>query len=160
MSQEKVDKYKKDKANRKKIIAKQKRQEFFEKSVITLIGVALVAFIVVSAYFKWFHKEKATVAEAATYSLSEEEISSVWYAYENPTEEETTADDGASEEETVADDSENTDDSENEDSESEDNSENKDSESEDDSENTDNDEDNDSDSNNDEDSNDEDNDEE
>ena len=108
MSQEKVDKYKKDKANRKKLIAKQKRQEFLEKSVVTLIGLALVAFIVISAYFKWFHKEKATVAEAATYSLSEEEISSVWEAYENPTEEETTSSEDISEEETIADETDNT----------------------------------------------------
>ena len=108
MSQEKIDKYKKDKANRKKLIAKQKRQEFLEKSVVTLIGLALVAFIVISAYFKWFHKEKATVAEAATYSLSEEEISSVWEAYENPTEEETTSSEDISEEETIADETDNT----------------------------------------------------
>ncbi len=108
MSQEKVDKYKKDKANRKKLIAKQKRQEFLEKSVVTLIGLALVAFIVISAYFKWFHKEKATVAEAATYSLSEEEISSVWEAHENPTEEETTSSEDISEEETIADETDNT----------------------------------------------------
>lgn len=106
MSQEKVDKYKKDKANRKKLIAKQKRQEFLEKTVVTLIGLALVAFIVISAYFKWFHKEKATVAEAATYSLSEEEISSVWEAYENPTEPETTSGNEESEGESLEDASE------------------------------------------------------
>ena len=97
MSQEKVDKYKKDKANRKKLMAQQKRQEFLEKSVFALIGVALVAFVVVSAYFKWFHKEKKTVAEAATYSLSEEEISSVWQVAENPTEQATTAPDDSTE---------------------------------------------------------------
>lgn len=91
MSQEKVDQYKKDKANRKKIIARQKRQAFFEKTIAVIIGVAFVAFVGVSAYFKWFDKNDDTVAEAATYSLSEEEISSVWAAYEKPSEEETTS---------------------------------------------------------------------
>lgn len=81
MSQEKVDKYKRDKANRKKIIAKQKRQEFFAKFIAGIVTVAFIGFIVVSAYFKWFDKKGETTAEAATYSLSEEEISKVWEAY-------------------------------------------------------------------------------
>lgn len=92
MSQQKVDKYKKDKANRKKLIAKQKRQEFLSKLALGIVTIAFIGFIVVSAYFKWFDKEETT-AEAATYSLSEEEISSIWEAYteeSESTEEETT----------------------------------------------------------------------
>ena len=106
MSQEKVDKYKKEKANRKKIIAKQKRIAFLEKSVFALVVIAFVAFIGGSVYFKWFDKKKDTVAEAATYSLSEEEISSVWAAHENPEEETTSpiedSTTAATEEETTA----------------------------------------------------------
>ncbi len=91
MSQQKVDKYKKDKANRKKIIAKQKRIAFIEKAVTIIIGLAFVAFIGGSAYFKWFHKEKSSgTNETVTYALSEKEISSVWDAYKDDDEEETT----------------------------------------------------------------------
>ncbi len=94
MSQEKVDKYKKEKANRKKIIARQKRHEFFARLAVGVVTIAFFGFIIVSAYFKWFDKKDETTAEAATYSLSEEEISSVWEAYtEEPesSEEETTS---------------------------------------------------------------------
>lgn len=116
MSQQKVDKYKKDKANRKKLIAKQKRQEFFARLAAGVVTIAFIGFIVVSAYFKWFDKKGETTAEAATYSLSEEEISSVWEAYteeSESTEEETTqsaettsSDEAATtEEETTSDDS-------------------------------------------------------
>lgn len=94
MSQQKVDKYKKEKANRKKIIARQKRQEFFARFAVGVVTIAFFGFIIVSAYFKWFDKKDETTAEAATYSLSEEEISSVWEAYteesESTSEEETT----------------------------------------------------------------------
>lgn len=92
MSQQKVDKYKKDKANRKKIIAKQKRIAFFEKTVAVIVGLALVAFIGGSAYFKWFHKEKSSNSkETVTYALSEKEISSIWEASTAESQEETTA---------------------------------------------------------------------
>ena len=47
MSQAKVDQYKKDKRNRKQIMAKEKREWFFTQAVI---GVAIVAWIGVSAY--------------------------------------------------------------------------------------------------------------
>lgn len=49
MSQAKVDKYKAEKANRKEIIAKEKRQKMIVKIVGSIIGVALVAWIGVSA---------------------------------------------------------------------------------------------------------------
>lgn len=93
MSQQKVDKYKKEKANRKKLIARQKRHEFFARLAVGVVTIAFFGFIIVSAYFKWFDKKDGTTAEAATYSLSEEEISSVWEAYTEESE--------ASEEETT-----------------------------------------------------------
>lgn len=88
MSQKKVDAYKKEKANRKKIIAKQKRQAFLMK----LAGIAITAlffgFIIFSVYDKWIKEdEDATVA---TYALSAEEISSVFEAYTAESEESTT----------------------------------------------------------------------
>ena len=107
MSQKKVDQYKKDKKNRKKIIAREKRVIIFEKTVAALICVAFVAFIVISAYYKWFDKSKDTTAEVATYSLSEKEVSSAWNAYEESTaettaEETTVAETTTAEETTVS----------------------------------------------------------
>ena len=49
MSQAKVDKYKAEKANRKEIMAKEKRQKMLIKIIGSVIGVALVAWIGVSA---------------------------------------------------------------------------------------------------------------
>ena len=45
MSQEKVDRYKKEKANREKIQKKEKRTLFLEKLAITVVGIAMVAWI-------------------------------------------------------------------------------------------------------------------
>lgn len=50
MSQEKVDRYKKEKANREKIQKKEKRTLFLEKFTITVVGIAMVAWIGYSAY--------------------------------------------------------------------------------------------------------------
>lgn len=50
MSQEKVDRYKKEKANREKIQNKEKRILFFEKLAIGAVGVAMIAWIGYSAY--------------------------------------------------------------------------------------------------------------
>ena len=49
MSQAKVDKYKAEKANRKEIMAKEKRQKMLVKIIGSIIGVVLVAWIGVSA---------------------------------------------------------------------------------------------------------------
>ena len=49
MSQVKVDKYKAEKANRKATMAKEKRQKMIIKIVGSIIGVALVAWIGISA---------------------------------------------------------------------------------------------------------------
>ena len=42
MSQEKVDRYKKDKANRKQIMRKQKMMSIVRKAVLSLAALALV----------------------------------------------------------------------------------------------------------------------
>ena len=48
MSQAKVDKYKVDKANRKEIMAKEKRQKAITKACLSVVGIALVAWIGIS----------------------------------------------------------------------------------------------------------------
>lgn len=50
MSQEKVDRYKKEKANRVQLQKKEKRVQFFEKFVFGVVGVVLVGWIGYSAY--------------------------------------------------------------------------------------------------------------
>ncbi len=50
MSQAKVDQYKKDKANRQKIMKKEKRVAFLEKTILVLIGVAVIGWIGFSVY--------------------------------------------------------------------------------------------------------------
>lgn len=50
MSQEKVARYKEEKANRKQIMKKEKRKHFFRKSVVVLVAVAVFGWIGYSAY--------------------------------------------------------------------------------------------------------------
>ncbi len=101
MSQAKVDKYKKDKANRKKIMAKQKRQAFLRSSILILVVIAFVGFFGYSVYKEYIYKEPVKTEEPTTYVLSEEEVSSVWAATENEDETTTTADGSENEEETT-----------------------------------------------------------
>lgn len=62
MSQAKVDQYKKDKANRQKIIKKQKMMHRLEMVAITLVCVLVVGWIGYSVYDKVSsNKEKETV---------------------------------------------------------------------------------------------------
>lgn len=68
MSQEKVDKYKKEKANRKKIMAREKRMKRIYILLGTLVGIAFVAWIGFSVYNDFIKEEPP----AAT--LSAEEI--------------------------------------------------------------------------------------
>lgn len=49
MSQEKVDRYKEEKANRKKIMAKQKREKAIRRVAGTVIAVVLIGWIGYSA---------------------------------------------------------------------------------------------------------------
>lgn len=50
MSQEKVERYKKEKVNRKKIIKKQKRIKILIRVIVILIALAILAFIGWSIY--------------------------------------------------------------------------------------------------------------
>ena len=50
MSQEKVDRYKKEKANRKQIMRKQKMMSFVRKGILTLVALALIGWLGYSAY--------------------------------------------------------------------------------------------------------------
>ena len=48
MSQAKVDKYKREKANRKEILAKEKRQKMITKTCVSAVLVVLVGWIGIS----------------------------------------------------------------------------------------------------------------
>ena len=50
MSQEKVDRYKKEKANRKKNLKKEKFQNILRKCVVGVVGRVLIGWIWYSAY--------------------------------------------------------------------------------------------------------------
>lgn len=50
MSQEKVDRYKKEKANRKQIMRKEKMQNALRKCIVSVIGILLVCWIGYSAW--------------------------------------------------------------------------------------------------------------
>ena len=50
MSQEKVDRYKKEKANRKQIMKKEKMQNALRKCVVSVVGILLVCWIGYSAW--------------------------------------------------------------------------------------------------------------
>lgn len=50
MSQEKVDRYKKEKANRKKNLKKEKFQNILRKCVVGVVGLVLIGWIEYSAY--------------------------------------------------------------------------------------------------------------
>ncbi|MEZ3434720.1 MAG: hypothetical protein K1W34_08890 [Lachnospiraceae bacterium] len=50
MSQEKVERYKKEKANRKQIMRKEKIQNTVRKCIVSVIGILLVCWIGYSAY--------------------------------------------------------------------------------------------------------------
>ncbi|MCI8667948.1 MAG: hypothetical protein HFI34_00260 [Lachnospiraceae bacterium] len=104
MSQKKVDEYKKEKANRKKIIAKQKRNAILMKLAGVIITALFFGFIIFSVYDKWIKEdEEATIA---TYALSAEEITSAFEAYTAESEENNSTSD--SQEETTSKNSEET----------------------------------------------------
>lgn len=50
MSQEKVDRYKEQKANRKQIMKKEKRKNLIRRCIITMCGLLLVVWVGYSAY--------------------------------------------------------------------------------------------------------------
>ena len=69
MSQAKVDKYKEDKKNRKKIMAKEKRQWFLTQAALTVAGLAIVAWIGISAYQAITAPKGDEPAEVKTYTV-------------------------------------------------------------------------------------------
>lgn len=63
MSQEKVDRYKKEKANRKKLMRKQKVMGIVRKGVLTLVALALIGWLGYSAYDMYESGKERVVAE-------------------------------------------------------------------------------------------------
>ncbi len=63
MSQAKVDKYKKEKANRKQIMRKQKMMNFARKAVLSLAGLALIGWLGYSAWDMYESGKERVVAE-------------------------------------------------------------------------------------------------
>ena len=64
MSQKKVDMYKQEKANRKQIMRKQRMMEILRKCVLSLAGLALIAWLGFSAYDMYESGKERVVAEA------------------------------------------------------------------------------------------------
>jgi len=71
MSQEKVDRYKEQKKNRKKIQAKKKREVFLLKACGGLIVVALVGWIGFSAFDNYMLKVNSTPITADITALND-----------------------------------------------------------------------------------------
>ena len=63
MSQEKVDRYKQDKANRKQIMRKQRTMNFVRKGVLALVALALIGWLGYSAYDMYESGKERVVAE-------------------------------------------------------------------------------------------------
>ncbi len=64
MSQKKVDMYKQEKANRKQIMRKQRMMGILRKCVLSLAGLALIAWLGFSAYDMYESGKERVVAEA------------------------------------------------------------------------------------------------
>jgi len=71
MSQQKVDRYKKDKANRKSIIRKQKIKNFLWKAAGIAILAALVIWLGYSGYTKRAASQPRSVVEADVTSIAD-----------------------------------------------------------------------------------------
>ena len=63
MSQEKVDRYKKEKANRKKIMRREKLMNIVRKAVLTVAALALIGWLGYSAYDIYNSNKERVVAE-------------------------------------------------------------------------------------------------
>lgn len=63
MSQEKVDRYKQEKATRKETMKKQRRMHTIRCAVMGVIAVALAGWLVYSAYGLYEQKQPRSVAE-------------------------------------------------------------------------------------------------
>lgn len=62
MSQEKVDRYKQEKANRKKTMKKQRLMNVVRKCVLSLAGLALIGWLGYSAYNTYSANQEREVA--------------------------------------------------------------------------------------------------
>lgn len=71
MSQEKVDRYKKEKANRKQIMKKEKAKAMAVRLAGALVCIALIGWIGYSGYTKWDASRPAKTTEISTDALSE-----------------------------------------------------------------------------------------
>ena len=63
MSQEKVDRYKQEKANRKKIMRKQKAMGIVRKLILAVVAIALVGWLGYSAFDIYESGKERVVAE-------------------------------------------------------------------------------------------------
>ena len=71
MSQAKVDRYKKEKANRKQIMHKQKMMNFARKAVLSLAALALIGWLGYSAWDMYESGKERVVAEVNYDSVTE-----------------------------------------------------------------------------------------
>lgn len=69
MSQAKVDRYKEEKKNRAKIMKREKREMMATKAGLSLLAIALVAWMGVSVY-NGVNKTDDTAAEHPTYTVN------------------------------------------------------------------------------------------
>ena len=63
MSQEKVERYKKEKANRKQIMRKQKMMHIVRNTLMAVVVVALIGWLGYSAYDAYESKQPRQMAE-------------------------------------------------------------------------------------------------
>lgn len=71
MSQEKVDRYKQEKANRKKNMKKEKFGNVIRKCAVVLVGIALVGWIGYSAYTTYDAKQPQQEAQVDYTAVNE-----------------------------------------------------------------------------------------
>ena len=75
MSQEKVDRYKKEKANRKKTMKKEKIQYYIRRCVVAVLAVALVGWIGYSAFRVYEDSRPVETAEVNYNAITDYETS-------------------------------------------------------------------------------------
>lgn len=71
MSQEKVDRYKKEKANRKQIMRKQKIMSYVRKAVLGVVALAIVGWLGYSAWQMYDSGKERIVAEVNYDSIND-----------------------------------------------------------------------------------------
>ena len=70
MSQEKVERYKKEKANRKQTMKKDKAKSIAARTADVIVCIALIGWIGYSGYSKWEAKQPAKTTAVSTDALS------------------------------------------------------------------------------------------